>query len=106
MLVALVGLFYLRTWAVVLNIAANILIAGLACTGQLELPNPIILGLCSTAIVQLVLPIPMISAMVRGRAPKAPLAPRVQTWIVPATVLALSGLTLLGLLTPGRLMGL
>lgn len=106
MLVALVGLFYLRTWAVVLNIFANLMIAGLACTGQLELPNPIILGLCSTAIVQLVLPIPMISSMVRGRTPEAPLAPSVRAWIVPATVFTLSALTLLGLLSPGRLMGL
>lgn len=68
MIVALYGLYRLRLWGLVLNIVANVLIAGLALFGSLDLPTPLIYALCTTATVQLLLPAPLVVAILRGQA--------------------------------------
>ena len=70
MLIAIAGLYRLRTWAVVLNIIGNIGVAALALAGALELFEPVVYALCTTAVIQLIIPIPMVLAMIRGRAPE------------------------------------
>jgi len=65
MVVAIVGLFRLRVWGLALNVVANIAIAALAAAGCYELPNPLVYALVCTAVLQLLLPAPMIAAMVR-----------------------------------------
>jgi len=60
MLVALHGLYRLRLWGLVLNIIANVLIAGLALSGVFDIPEVIALGLAATAVAQLFLPLPLL----------------------------------------------
>lgn len=87
MMVALVGLYRLAVWGLVLNLATNIAVAGLAVSGSLDLPKPVVVALCTTALVQLLLPVPLLSAMARGGS-EAP-SRRVQglrAWVVPLSV--------------------
>lgn len=60
MLVAIIGLYRLALWGLVLNLAANIVIAAMAIGGVFDLPGPIVFMLASTAVIQSVLPIPLI----------------------------------------------
>lgn len=55
------GLFRLRTWAMLLNIAANLVIARMALTGGLSVNDPVAASLTSTAVVQLMLPVPILA---------------------------------------------
>jgi hypothetical protein len=103
--VALFGLYRLQVWGVVLNIVANVLIATLAFTEVLDLPEPIVFALCTTAAIQVMLPLPLIVAMVRGRAPEETARMRtVKAVVVPIVTLVLASLAVYGWLTPGRLM--
>jgi hypothetical protein len=103
MLVALVGLYRLKVWGLVLNIVANLVIAGLAFSSVLDLPPPIVAALCTTAVVQLLLPAPLLVAMVRGSAPATTRFARLRTFVVPTVVLAMVALAGLGFFTPGKL---
>jgi hypothetical protein len=67
MMLALWGLWNMRMWGFLLNIAANIVIAGLALSGVFDLPGVLIGGLVATAVAQLLIPIPMIRAMLPAR---------------------------------------
>lgn len=67
MVVALIGLFRLRVWGLALNLIANITIAALAAADCYELPDALVYALVCTAVLQLLLPLPMIAAMVRPR---------------------------------------
>lgn len=84
MIVGLVGLVRLKTWGLVVNVAANVMIAALAVSGALELAEPVVVALTSTAVAQLVLPLPMIAGLVRGARPTAahPRAARVATTMI------------------------
>jgi len=66
MVTALVGMYRLKVWAVVLNVCANLAIAVYALSGGFELPEGLAYGLAATAFLQLLVPIPMIRAMFRG----------------------------------------
>jgi hypothetical protein len=107
MTVALVGLYRLAVWGLVLNLLTNLAVAGLALSGSLDLPNPIVVALCTTAIVQLLLPAPLLLAMVRGRS-ETPSA-RVQglrSWVVPVTVALMVAAGSYSVLTGTRLLSM
>lgn len=70
MVVAVFGLFRLAVWGLALNLMANVAIAGLGLIGVLELPGPIVGALVVTAVLQLLLPVPLLVAMVRGASPR------------------------------------
>lgn len=106
MVVAIVGLYRLRVWGLVVNIAANLLIAGLALAGALEVPRLLAWALATTALVQLALPLPLIVAILRGRPPAATAASPLRAALIPVVVVALMSLAALGLMTPGGLVDL
>lgn len=67
MVVALVGLYRIKVWGLVLNIGANVLIATLAMAGVFDIPPIIAFGLAATALAQLLLPIPLLVRAARSR---------------------------------------
>lgn len=71
MLIAVSGIFRLAVWGLALGLVANVAIAGLGLAGVLELPGPIVGALVVTAVLQLLLPVPLLVAMVRGASPQA-----------------------------------
>lgn len=66
MLVSLFGLYRLKVWGLFATVAANITIAALAITGVLALPKVLAGALVATAIVQLLLPIPLLRKVLAG----------------------------------------
>lgn len=72
MAVAVLGLYRLAVWGLALNLVANVAIAGMGLTGILKLPDPIVAALVTTAVLQLLLPLPLLVALMRG----APARPR------------------------------
>jgi hypothetical protein len=69
MVAGIVGLLRLRTWGLLVSLTCNLLVAILAATRTLDLPyalRPLLIG---TAIVQLLVPIPMWVAIARRRIP-------------------------------------
>jgi hypothetical protein len=70
MMIAVFGLFRLAVWGLALNLLANVAIAGLGLAGALGLPGPIVGSLVVTAVLQILLPVPMLVAMARGTARK------------------------------------
>lgn len=104
MIVALVGLYRLRLWGVVLNIVGNLLVAGLAIGGGLDLPDVLVGALCTTAVIQLLLPIPMLVAMARGRAPEPGPSHPWRAYAVPALVVLMQAISVYGQFVPGRLL--
>ena len=57
---AILGLYRLQVWGLVLNIVANLLIAGLALCGALAIPSLLAASLATTAVIQLALPMPLV----------------------------------------------
>jgi hypothetical protein len=105
MVLALVGLYRLRLWGLVLNIVANVAIAGLALTGRLDMPDEMAWVLATTALIQLALPLPLVVALVRGRPPAEGRASRLADALVPAVIVAMLGVAACGLAF-GRLLDL
>ena len=64
--IAVWGLLRLRTWALLLNLAANFAIAGLALHGLLGLAAPVAATLAGTALVQAFLPVPILARAAGG----------------------------------------
>jgi hypothetical protein len=62
MAAAVVGIYKLRTWALLLNLVANVGIAYLAMSGVIGLSLPVASALAATATVQLLLPVPILAA--------------------------------------------
>lgn len=62
MVAAVVGIYRLRTWALLLNLVANIGIAYLAMSGVIGLTLPVAAALATTATMQLMLPVPILAA--------------------------------------------
>ncbi|MEX1368329.1 MAG: hypothetical protein AB1Z98_34680 [Nannocystaceae bacterium] len=62
MAVAVFGIYRLRTWALVLNLLANLGIAYVAMSGYLGLTIPVATALATTATFQLLLPVPILAA--------------------------------------------
>lgn len=93
MVVAIVGLARLRVWGLVLNLVANLLIAGLALGGALKVPQLLAWTLATTALIQLLLPLPMIVTIARGRPPAPIRHPRLRAALVPCVVVILMALS-------------
>src|SRR5690606_1248901 len=66
MTIAVLGLYRLAVWGLALNLVANLVIAGLGLHGALALPEAIVGALVTTAVLQLLLPVPLLGALVRG----------------------------------------
>ncbi len=105
MIVAFVGLYRLRTWGLVTNVAANLAIAAAAWMGALHMPNPVCTMLIATAGLQLIVPIPMVLMMVRKQPlpfqPSAQLRSRIAVAMI-VTLLLFS--LYAGLLHSGRIL--
>jgi len=92
MALAVWGLYRLRTWALFLNLAANIAIAFFALEGSLNLSGSVAIALTATAGVQMFLPVPILALaagdkkagqpLLRGHAPK----------LLPVSVVLIAGL--------------
>jgi hypothetical protein len=70
-----VGLFRLRAWALLAAIAVNAVVLGSALTGVLMVPPPVLALLTVTAAAQLVVPLPILRAIVRRTDAQQPAAP-------------------------------
>jgi hypothetical protein len=77
MIVAVCGLYALRVWGLLLNLAANVGIALLALSKALPIPEHGEWALVATAAVQLLLPLPLLVAFFRKVEPHTP---RDATW--------------------------
>lgn len=64
---AVLGVYRLRLWGVALNLVANVLIAALALTGTLRLPDLFTYTLAATAALQLLIPLPMLRMIFQRR---------------------------------------
>jgi hypothetical protein len=69
MVAGVVGLLRLRTWGLLVSLGANVLVATLALTGVLTSAGELRILFASTAIVQLLVPVPMLITIIRRRAP-------------------------------------
>ncbi|HEY1818252.1 MAG TPA: hypothetical protein VGG74_38185 [Kofleriaceae bacterium] len=69
MAIGVIGLVRLRTWGLIVNALANVAIVVLVGTRTVVLPSPLRELFMGSATIQLLVPLPMLIAMVRGRAP-------------------------------------
>ena len=69
MLAGIVGLLRLRTWGLVLSLACSLTVAVAALARLIELPGPFRALFITTALAQLLVPLPMLITIVRGRVP-------------------------------------
>ena len=61
------GLLRLKTWAMLLNIVANIAIARMALDGVLQVNSSVAAALATTAAIQLFLPVPILATVLGDR---------------------------------------
>ena len=73
MALAVAGLYRLRTWALLLNLVANVAIAHLALEGTLNVSTAVAGTLAATAAVQMFLPVPILAAALGDRRAGQPL---------------------------------
>ena len=66
MSVALYGLYRMKVWGLGLCVVANVVIAGMAISGVFELPDVLAWGLTATALIQLLLPVPLLASVSRS----------------------------------------
>lgn len=90
MVVNVLGLLRLRTWALISNMLANVGIAALALSGMLTTPPQLSIMLVTTAAIQLVLPLPILAAALGlgGARRYEWVGPVLLRVVVPAMVLA------------------
>ncbi|MBV1859889.1 MAG: hypothetical protein KUG77_15870 [Nannocystaceae bacterium] len=93
---AVVGLYRLRTWALLLNLVANVCIASLAMSGAIGLTLPVAAALATTATMQLLLPVPILASALgdklRDRQPWGRFgAPAVKVGLVVMTLVGIVG---------------
>lgn len=73
MALAVWGVFRLRTWALLLNLVANIAIAYFAMEGTLRLSPSVSVSLAATAAIQCFIPVPILAAALGDRNAGQPL---------------------------------
>jgi hypothetical protein len=78
MAAAVVGLLRLRTWGLLLGIASNVLVALVAYSRIIHFPAPLRALFIATATLQLLVPIPMVVAIIRRRPPAPARYPRLR----------------------------
>lgn len=88
MLLAVFGLYRLRLWGFLLNVAANVAIAIFAWVLP-DIPDAIAGCLSATAVGQLIVGLPLISALLKGGAAPAGMNTKTTRWVSTAVVLAL-----------------
>lgn len=103
MVIATLGLYRLQVWGLVLNIVANVAIAGLALCGALEVPWLLAASLATTAVIQLALPVPLVVALT-GRGPATP-APgsRLAAALMTGVIVVLMAIAAVGMVTTREL---
>ena len=99
--IAVWGVFRLRTWALLLNLVANIAIAYLALEGTLGLSPSVSVSLATTAAVQCFIPVPILAAALGDRNAGQPLLHALRHRLMSFTVLVLSAASLLAIALPG-----
>lgn len=99
--IAVWGVFRLRTWALLLNLVANIAIAYLALEGTLGLSPSVSVSLATTAAVQCFIPVPILAAALGDRNAGQPLLHALRHRLMSFTVFVLSGASLLAIALPG-----
>lgn len=93
--IAVWGVYRLRTWALFLNLVANIAIAYLALEGTLGLSPTVSVALATTAAVQCFIPVPILAAAAGDRKAGQPLLAGLRHRLMNFTVLALAALSVL-----------
>jgi len=107
MIIAIIGLYRLAVWGLILNLAANIVIAAMAIGGVFELPNPIVFMLAATAVIQSLLPIPLIVRFFsRSKAPESRSPSRLGYIVVTLTIVGLMALSTVAWLSGTRLISM
>lgn len=91
MIVAVIGIYRLKVWALLLNLLANLAIAALALSGELGVPHGPAWALAATAGVQLLLPIPLVVAFFRKVDPRSPTI-SLRAYVVTAAVVVVIAL--------------
>jgi hypothetical protein len=104
MILGVIGLLQLRTWGLSVGIVTNLAIVILAATGVLDLPGPLRSLFIGSAALQLVIPLPMIVSIVRGRAPRPDAWRRTKVVVPAVVVLAIAALCQYAWLAPGPLL--
>ena len=92
MALAVWGLYRLRTWALFLNLAANIAIAYFALEGALNLAGSVAIALTATAGVQMFLPVPILALALGDRKAGRPLLRGHAPKLLPVSVVLIAGL--------------
>lgn len=84
---AIAGLYRLRVWGLLLAMVASAGIVVLNLVGAYGLPGPLGIGLISTSAVQVLLPLPIVAAILRRRAVEPSGAPSpLARWAPPVLV--------------------
>jgi hypothetical protein len=86
------GLYRLRTWALFLNLAANVAIAYFALEGALNVSTPVAAALAATAAVQMFLPVPILAVALGDREAGQPLLRTHADALLRASVIAIAGI--------------
>ena len=99
--VAVWGVYRLRTWALFLNLVANIAIAYFALEGTLNLSPSVSVSLATTAAIQCFIPVPILAVALGDRNAGQPLFGRWRSLLMRFAVIALASGAVLGVLVPG-----
>jgi hypothetical protein len=67
MIAGVIGLLRLRTWGLIVSMASNIALVTLALCNVLSLPHPLRPLFIGTALLQLIVPVPMLVSIVKTR---------------------------------------
>jgi hypothetical protein len=94
MAVGVVGLLRLRTWGLLLSLASNLLVAILGSTGVLYLDGPLRALFVTTACLQLIIPLPMLVSIWRGRSPGPDRWRQAKTLATTTVIAGIAGLSL------------
>ncbi len=97
------GLLRLRTWALLLNLCSNILIASVAALGLVDV-GPLALVLITTAGVQLLVAMPILVSILRPEVRAPSWVQRIGQMLPTATLLAMAALALQPLLGESMLL--
>ena len=95
MALAVWGLYRLRTWALFLNLTANIAIAFFALEGSLNLSGSVAIALTATAGVQMFLPVPILALAVGDEKAGQPLLRGHAPKLLPLSVVFIAGVAVL-----------
>jgi hypothetical protein len=94
MIVGVIGLVRLRTWGLIVNALTNAAIIVLVGKRIVALPSPLRELFMVSATVQLLIPIPMLASILRGRAPNPDAWRRTKAIAPIAIILAIVGLSI------------